>query len=389
MSPPEENGAEVPVWLRELGDLAGHLSESDLEALDQTLKNDPDAVVPDEPRTKAIIGELHPFTGEGEAQRRRAEREAALAAARKAIKYLRRREERVPVSVARLDRDGQVGAALLALMVARPAIRVAGNTFQTPRTQPWKDLDTYRTPIEGVLPSVGRIEAAGLEQGYLGTGFVAGDGLVLTNRHVADKLAVLDGSRGWRFLQERLPVRIDFGEEYRAPDSPLPAGDGASTTFEVEEVLGWLDNFDLALLRVAPRSLDGTRTLPPSVPLAPDGSRVREGLRAFLVGYPGRDEGSPEPGLMDGLFQRIYYVKHLQPGKVMYVFQAGEEGRGNLMHDCSTLIGNSGSCLADLETGDVIGLHYSGFHGRFNLAVALWMLRDDPFLKRFDLSWAD
>jgi Trypsin-like peptidase domain len=432
LSPPEETGAIAagesieageagePVTAGEPGDpgdplrglaevaaFAERLTAGDLDALERALADDPAAVVPDEPRTRAIVGLLHPFTGDpADAERRRAERRELLALAHKAIDHLRRRLQGSPVAAARLDRDGQIGAALLALLTARPAIRVVGGTFEAPRTPPWQDLDTYRGPIAGLLPSVGRIEAAGLPAGYAGTGFMAGEGLVLTNRHVALVLAHQEAARQRSLRAERRPVQIDFGEEHRPgndpggpvgrdadPDvlvSPRPddrPDNGAATTFEIAEVLGWHDRFDLAVLRVAARSRDGSRALPPPVPLAPDGGRVREGLRAFLVGYPGREENNFQPVLMDGLFQRIYHVKHLQPGTVMNVFLEGED-RGQIQHDCSTLPGNSGSCLADLETGDVFGLHYGGFHGRFNLAVALWTLRDDPFLRRFDLSWA-
>ena len=40
-----------------------------------------------------------------------------------------------------------------------------------------------------------------------------------------------------------------------------------------------------------------------------------------------------------------------------------------LFHDCSTLGGNSGSPLFSLETGDVVGVHYSGIFMWRNEAV--------------------
>jgi len=371
---------------------AGWLDAETLDDLERALQDDPDAVIPDEPRTRAIVGALHPFAGNPGDAARRAEREALIAMARKTIDELRRR--RGISSPARyLDRDGQVGAALLALLVARPAIAVAGGTFVAPRTKPWDVLDSSREVIESVFPLVGRIEVPALPfPHYAGTGFVVGDGLILTNRHVVEFFARKAAAGRWVF-QEGFTAHIDFGEERLPEGVSLPAAAQARTTFAIEEILGCHEDeageqgMDLALLRVARRASDGGGTLPEPVVLSPDGRGVPEGPPAFLVGYPGRQERNPEPGLMDGLFQRIYYVKQLQPGTVMHVITDGAQ-KGILQHDCSTLPGNSGSCLVDLATGDVIGLHYAGVHGRFNLAVALWMLRDDPFLSRFEINWA-
>jgi hypothetical protein len=378
------------------GDLAEQaarwLDAETLDDLDRALQEDPDAVIPYEPRTKAIVGALHPFAGNPGDDARRVERGELIAMARKTIDELRRRQG-ISSTARPFDRDGQVGAALLALMVARPAIKVSGGTFVAPRTKPWDVLDASRELIETVFSRVGRIEVPALPfPHYAGTGFVIGDGLVLTNRHVVQAFARRNAEGRW-VPHTGYTARIDFDEERQPDGETAPAAAQARTTFTVEEILGCHDDenreqgMDLALLRVARRSLDGSATLPEPVVLSPDGQGAAQGPPAFLVGYPGRQEKNPEPSLMDGLFERIYYVKHLQPGMVMHVITEGRQ-KGILQHDCSTLPGNSGSCLVDLATGDVIGLHYAGVHGRFNLAVALWMLRDDPFLSHFEINWA-
>jgi V8-like Glu-specific endopeptidase len=65
-----------------------------------------------------------------------------------------------------------------------------------------------------------------------------------------------------------------------------------------------------------------------------------------------------------------------------------EAGRPIFTHDCSTLGDNSGSCVVDLQTGRVIGLHFRGSYRRTRYAVALWQLAGDSLLKsagvRFD-----
>ena len=58
-----------------------------------------------------------------------------------------------------------------------------------------------------------------------------------------------------------------------------------------------------------------------------------------------------------------------------------------VFHDASTLGGNSGSCVVDLDTGQVIGLHYGGQYMHYNVAVALWRLVDDPLLARAGVNF--
>ena len=68
---------------------------------------------------------------------------------------------------------------------------------------------------------------------------------------------------------------------------------------------------------------------------------------------------------MNRLFGDKYNVKRLAPGQVMRVEDE------LLMHDCSTLGGNSGSPIVDLATGEVLGLHFSGVFLRENRGVPI------------------
>ena len=51
-----------------------------------------------------------------------------------------------------------------------------------------------------------------------------------------------------------------------------------------------------------------------------------------------------------------------------------------ILHDCSTLGGNSGSPLIDLETHKVIGLHFGGIEKNANFAIPLFAMTQDPLL---------
>ena len=76
-------------------------------------------------------------------------------------------------------------------------------------------------------------------------------------------------------------------------------------------------------------------------------------------------------------------VKRLQPGKAV----AYSTEYSAVQHDCSTLGGNSGSPVVDLETNEVIGLHFGGRYGVGNYAVPLWALAEDPLLRLGDLNF--
>jgi hypothetical protein len=70
--------------------------------------------------------------------------------------------------------------------------------------------------------------------------------------------------------------------------------------------------------------------------------------------------------------------QRLQPG-MMTRFH---EHESRFDHDASTLGGNSGSAVVDLETHQVIGRHFRGRYMDLNCAVALWRLAGDPLLRR-------
>src|SRR6185503_16144936 len=82
-----------------------------------------------------------------------------------------------------------------------------------------------------------------------------------------------------------------------------------------------------------------------------------------VIGYPARDRRVPDDELMQSIFGNVYNKKRLAPGQVT-------EARSDvLLHDCSTLGGNSGSVLVDLATGEAVGLHFAGRFLETNYAV--------------------
>jgi len=63
------------------------------------------------------------------------------------------------------------------------------------------------------------------------------------------------------------------------------------------------------------------------------------------IGYPAYDSRIPEPQLMERIYGKIYNKKRLAPGGVTRLDQT------RVWHNCTTLGGNSGSVVLDLDKG--------------------------------------
>ncbi|MGG7575466.1 trypsin-like serine peptidase [Streptomyces sirii] len=270
--------------------------------------------------------------------------------------------------------DESFGMEAIVLLEGRPAILVQNHDF-APQQGDWAVLDGHRAAIRESLARVGRVELTGhISLDWLGTAFLVGPDVVLTNRHVAAEFA-RGGGAGWTF-QPGVSVNVDMGEEYGGAE---PGGGGPS--FDVVEILGIHEDVDLALLRVAPP--DGGGALPSPLAVAADAPGDLPGRPVYCVGYPAYDGRRNEPESMRRIFMDIYNVKRLQPGTTTELVP----DRNVIQHDCSTLGGNSGSPVIDLTDHRVLGLHFGGRYGFGNFAVPLWQLVDDPLLGRAEINF--
>lgn len=269
---------------------------------------------------------------------------------------------------AELDEDESDGLEAIINLTVRPAIRIINGTFLAP-APPWEDLERFRASIESTAHSVGRVEVSGNPLvPFAGTGSMVADGVVMTNRHVAKVFASREGEN-WVF-EPGIEAGVAWADD---PDSE--GGD----QFTVKRVIGVHPRFDLALLEVeAPTGAN----VPPPVTIASEEIEDLEGRRVFALGYPAFD---PRNGAeaMRRIFGDVYNVKRLQPGEIMAV----RPDDGIFHHDCSTLGGNSGSCVIDLDSNLVLGLHFSGSYLKSNRAVALWQLADDPLLTKAGVNF--
>lgn len=271
-----------------------------------------------------------------------------------------------------MSEDEKIGLEVI-VNIARPAIFIQGGKFFPP-PEGWEVLEQHRARIETACRSVGRIEAKGHRLLYIGTGFLVGENVIMTNAHVAEEFCQKGQREKWQFKTGMMPG-IDYIKELGATKTAM---------FNIENVIGVHDDFDLALFRVTTKSVSGSTAAEP-LTLASDAKYAKTGRQVYVLGYPAFDSRaqSTSAAAMRAVFNDVYDVKRLQPGNVLKVLDKDALFR----HDCSTLGGNSGSCVIDLETNQVLGLHYGGVSGEYNVAVSLWKRKTDPLLKKAKVNF--
>jgi hypothetical protein len=368
---------------------------ADLEIVAEQLERDPAAVVgrafarvEPGPRSRAIIGPRagpEPLPSEEVDLAVAAERARLLKVGASALDTLRTEG---PAAV--LTPEARLGIEAI-VSVARPAMLMHDGTFGDP-PPPWDDiLGPYRKPIGSAAASVGRIGVTGVPHvPYAGTGFMVADDVVMTNCHVARVFAKSGRDGSWSF-QSGLEASVDFLED---PDARRTAG-ASSPSARIDDVIGIHPALDLALLRVA--SPEGGDALCKPLTLMSGDPGPVEGRNVYVLGYPAPDRRN-SPALQRAIFGDRFFVKRLQPGALMtppidatirmHPCSTGAEPEDVVFHDASTLGGNSGSCVVDLESNQVLGLHFAGEYMHYNEAVALWRLVDDPLLTRAGVNFA-
>jgi hypothetical protein len=133
------------------------------------------------------------------------------------------------------------------------------------------------------------------------------------------------------------------------------AGVRAVTKLKDEGETADITGFDLALFTAEPISSTGTN-MPEPLALSTKPQRDLVRHRVNCVSYPTWDGQRNDPEIMRNIFSNIFNVKRLQPGRTMPYLDA----KKLFMQDCSKLGGNSGSSILDLETNQVIVLHFCG-----------------------------
>lgn len=279
-----------------------------------------------------------------------------------------------------------VHLAAIVMRTERPVFTVSESAFARP-DPPWSGLENQLPVLRPRIRAVGRIRANSAPYGHVaGTGFVVGPGLLMTNRHVA------------KYFVEGLgqaELELDLAEEASC-DLDAEAGGVTTRILELDGAALMHPYWDVALLRVKGTPLADVE------PLALASERVAPidlyRLPVAVIGYP-VEQYLPTTDLRDlrrRLFGDVYGVKRLMPGRMIDRYETttlnpagGRRTVPAIGHDASTLAGNSGSAVIDVDTGVTLGVHFRGDVLEANYGVPAWELARDPRVRALGVSFVD
>lgn len=276
----------------------------------------------------------------------------------------------------------------------RPAFLLKDGLIDSVLSGPWQML--ARDVVRRQDSSVCRIDLSipGYDPIHFGTGFVVGRTsddrfVVMTAAHVVDEAL----QAGWQSVQQ-VQLVGDFG---RYADSTVTNSSAFVDQYDFHP------SYDLALLYLSLGDFSSS-SLPDSLVVAAEAPSVIDGLQIGVVGHPSFHSNSDSFPRLFG-FGPHFGVKRFSPGLVRTATNRFWRGHfvDVILHDATTLRGSSGSCVLDMHTMKIIGLHFGGWpmpkkevsvHGASTLAelfyengaVPLWLLHDDPLLSHVEFG---
>jgi hypothetical protein len=259
--------------------------------------------------------------------------------------------------------DAEVSALeVIVHSVGRPAMRYRNGTVLRPTNEiadnaAWHHLVTLqRDRINRLSSRVGRIACEHGGRGSVeGTGWRVGVDRIVTNHHVLVLSGLISGGDRAEvpaFATGKKPfVDFDYTDDTAGPSSFRIIGPVYANV-----------DLDLAILRIDP----GIAEPPPGLEIAWDkeslgsvnANGVFHGAQVYAVGHPYHRHATADIAGVFGMGQ-IDGRKRFAPGYVTGFV----DGMPVIRHDCSTLAGNSGSCIVATNTaGDhaAVGLHFGG-----------------------------
>ena len=255
--------------------------------------------------------------------------------------------------------ENQIELESIIMRRERPVLAIKENVTQLvfvdeAESEIWRSRLSQAKPLlDDAIRAVGRVNLTGGQLDWVGTGWLVAENVIVTNRHVAWEFAERGGD-GFTFkmgLNEQIAADIDFLQEIESP---------ARLVFQLVKPLHIEDapGPDVAFFEVM--TVSGNAKLAKPIDLA---ASIAASQNVATIGYPAYDSRIPEPELMERIYGKIYNKKRLAPGGVTRVEQT------RVWHNCTTLGGNSGSVVLDLDNGNAIGLHFSGSFLATNYAV--------------------
>ena len=255
--------------------------------------------------------------------------------------------------------EDSVALESIVLRRTRPVLAIRANEAKLDfvdkaDSEIWRARLTKAKPLlDRAIRAVGRIDLQGARLDWVGTGWLVAENILVTNRHVAREFATRKGD-GFTFqtgLDGPMSADVDFLQEI---DNPATLVFKLIKPLHIEEEPGP----DLSFFEV--EVTGGNSKLAVPIELA---AQMAATENVATIGYPAYDSRIPEPNLMEEIFGKTYNKKRLAPGGVTSVEQT------RILHNCTTLGGNSGSAVIDLDSGKALGLHFSGSFLATNYAV--------------------
>ncbi|MCI5168371.1 MAG: serine protease [Candidatus Electrothrix sp. GM3_4] len=260
------------------------------------------------------------------------------------------------------------------LKFGRPALLIQRDTFESQEGVFGELLERYRKNLEDIIPAVARVQVLNFPAPYVGTAFLVGKSLAMTTRYVATSFIQETRGQNLKFKKglhgKELKVKLDFKVELGSEDKIEVAVKG------VRFIHPWLD---IALLELAD---DPEGIHPCRLAGEPPKELIKRSIA--VVGYPTIDALND---IVDTqrIFKGIYGVKRLMLGLIGPPSVYDQ----TITHDASTLGGTGGAPVIDLETGKILGIHYSGTSHAINYAVSAWELARDPWVYSHGVERSD
>lgn len=248
----------------------------------------------------------------------------------------------------------------IVLATGRPPLFVKNDKYVDPEIEELKNrLKPHRRKLNKAIKSVARLEILNHASfNYLGTAWMIDEDIMITNRHVVELFTFRRGKKlhvRTDPFGDTFKTQVDFREEYEQTLAPFEV--------KIKEILHVEKSGskypDVALFRV-----EKNKKLPKPIKISSNPPSPLEDI--CVIGYPQRDGLRNDASIMSDLFDDIYQVKRLSPGRVSEIF----DDTNVFAHDCTTLGGNSGSVVIRNPTGEALGLHFSGSFMNNNFAVA-------------------
>lgn len=252
-------------------------------------------------------------------------------------------------------------------------------------------LYQHQARIEGAAKAVGRIESdrnlrpRWSDKWFAGTAFLISDNYAVTNRHVARRL-ISGSTTGTGPFRLNGEYWLNLDAQFVSTENGVTHVSGdhrrkiKSIPFAGPDLIG--RSLDLGKLDIAVLELESTAD---PVMFLPVRFRNPEPLDPVsVIGFPGapKNDGVTSEETFIRLFDKRFGFKRISAGEVdAKVGQVRGDSKGwTFIHDATTLGGNSGSPVLDLNNSDeplmVLGVHFFGVAAKANYAHHVSALSD-------------